>query len=78
MAKVHLRETWTGVIRPVEDLKPGDVMVIRGAEFTVKDRFRWPDTEGIDRVVYVVVGEGGNEYTLWSHELERMDGEVSA
>jgi len=71
MAKYRMRENWKGVDKPVDYLEPGDTIIIYGMEFTIKDRFPWKDTDGIDRLVYVADDE--YETTFWSHELERID-----
>ena len=71
MAKYCMRENWKGVGKPVDYLEPGDIIVIYGMEFTIKDRFYRKDKDDIDRLVYVADDE--DETTFWSHELERID-----
>lgn len=71
MAVYKMRENWKGVDKPVDYLKPGDVIIIHGMEFIIKDRFPCKDKDGVERLVYVADDE--DETTFWAHELERID-----
>jgi len=64
MAEYKARESWMRNFPPMDYLEEGDILIIRGKRFEIKDSFKWDG-----RRVYAT--NGG--YVFYADELERID-----
>ena len=64
MATYKAKLTWMKNLKPMNYLQEGDVIIIRGKEYTVKESFEWDG-----RLVYTTA-DGD---VFYADELQRLD-----